>query len=405
MDPDVDALRDKFRALQPILDERTRRLWAGVEARALGRGGISAVARATGMSRTTVRAGLRELTADGTITPHAGIRKSGGGRKSLADRDPDLVDALQRKLDPVTSSDSQGALSWTCRSTARLAADLRAEGHAVSERSVNRLLHGLGYDLQSNWKGSEGRQHPDRDAQFQHISQRVAQFQAAGQPVVAVDADQKELTGPFRNGKREWHPEGKPEKARMHDIVDEELGKVTRYGVYDVTPNCGWVSVGVDHDTARFAVESLRRWWRAIGRAAYPAARRLLVIADNGSSNSSRGRLLSLELQELADELRLCIAVSHFPLGTSKWNNVEHRMVSHVTENWRGRPLVSRVVVVNLIGTAKTAGSFEIRAEVDEDSCATGRNVRDGQLANLDIDRDEFHGEWNYTLNPRPQNE
>ena len=405
MDPEAQTLHDKFRALQPILDERTRRLWAAVEARALGRGGISAVARATGMSRTMVRAGLRELAEDGTVVPRTGVRQPGGGRKSLTDRDPALTDALQRKLDPVTRGDPQSALRWTCRSAAHLAAELCAEGHVVSERSVNRLLHGLGYSLQANCKTLEGRQHPDRDAQFRHISQRVAEYQAAGQPVVSVDAKKKELVGPFRNGGREWQPKGEPEKVRVHDFVDKELGKVTPYGVYDVTANLGWVSVGVDHDTAEFAVESLRRWWRAMGRTAYPAARRLLVTADGGGSNSSRSRLWKLELQELADELGLRVAVSHFPPGTSKWNKIEHRMFSHVTQNWRGRPLVSREVVVNLIGAVKTDGGLEIRAELDEGSYPTGRKVTDEQMASLDIDRDKFHGEWNYTLKPRPTNE
>ena len=405
MDPDAEALHKKFQVLQPILDERTRRLWAAVEAQARGRGGISAVARATGMSRSTVRAGLRELAAGDTVAPRTGVRQPGGGRKSLTARDTSLVDALQRKLDPVTRGDPQSALRWTCRSAAHLAAELRAEGHTVSGRSVNRLLHGLGYSLQANCKTLEGRQHPDRDAQFRYISQRVAKFQAAGQPVVSVDAKKKELIGPFRNGGREWHPKGEPEKVRVHDFVDKELGKVTPYGVYDITANLGWVSVGVDHDTAEFAVESLRRWWRAMGRAAYPAAQRLLVTADGGGSNSSRSRLWKLELQELADELGLRIAVSHFPPGTSKWNKIEHRMFSHVTQNWRGQPLVSREVVVNLIGAVKTEGGLEIQAELDEGRYAKGRKVTDEQMASLDIDRDEFHGEWNYTLKPRPKSE
>ena len=404
MDPNTKALQDKFRALEPILDERSRRLWAAVEARALGRGGISAVSRATGLSRTTVRSGLRELGDDGTVTPSASVRQPGGGRKSLEARDPALVDALQRKLDPVTRGDPQSALRWTCRSAAHLAAELRAEGHAVSERSVNRLLHGLGYSLQANRKTLEGRQHPDRDAQFRHISRRTAEFQAAGQPVVSVEARKKELIGPFRNGGREWRPQGDPEPVRVHDFVDKELGKVTPYGVYDIAANRGWMSVGVDHDTAEFAVESLRRWWWEMGRVAYPAAQRLLVTAAGGGSNSSRSRLWKLELQGLADELGLCISVSHFPPGTSKWNKIEHRMFSHVTKNWRGRPLVSRAVVVNLIGAVTTEGGLEIRAELDEGSYATGRKIMDEQMASLEIDRETFHGEWNYTLKPRPEN-
>ena len=401
MDPDVEILHAKFLALRPLLDERTRRLWAAVEARARGRGGISAVARATGLSRGTVRTGLRELAAAGAAPPTARVRKPGAGRKALTERDPALVSALQRKLDPVTRGDPQSALRWTCRSAARLAAELRAEGHAVSERSVNRLLHALGYSLQANRKTWEGRQHPDRDAQFRHVSRRVAHFQARRQPVVSVDARKKELVGPFRNGGREWRPQGRPQEVQVHDFPDQELGKVTPYGVCDSTANRGWISVGVDHDTAEFAVESLRRWWRAMGRPAYPEARQLLVTADGGGSNGSRSRLWKLELQGLADELGLEISVCHFPPATSKWNKIEHRMFSHVTQNWRGRPLVSREVVVNLIGAVTTAGGLTIRSELDEGRYATGRKVTDAELESLDIDRDKFHGEWNYTLNPR----
>ena len=400
MDPDAEILHAKFLALRPLLDERTRRLWAAVEARARGRGGISAVARATGLSRGTVRTGLRELAAAGAAPPAVGVRKPGAGRKALTERDPALVNALQRKLDPVTRGGPQSALRWTCRSAERLAAELCAEGHAVSERSVNRLLHALGYSLQANRKTLEGRQHPDRDAQFRHVSRRVADFQVRRQPAVSVDARKKELVGPFRNGGPEWRPQGQPQGVRP-DFPDRELGKVTPYGVCDITASRGWISVGVDHDTAEFAVESLRRWWWAMGRPAYPEARQLLVAADGGGSSSSRSRLWKLELQGLADELGLEISVCHFPPATSKWNKIEHRMCSHVTQNWRGRPLVSREVVVNLIGAVTTAGGLTIRPELDEGRYATGRKVTDVELESLDIDRDKFHGEWNYTLNPR----
>ena len=400
MDPVAEILRDKFRALQPLLDERTRRLWAAVEARALGRGGLSAVARATGMSRTTVRAGLRELADDGTVAPSAGVRRPGGGRKALADRDPDLVDALQRKLDPVARGDPQSALRWTCCSAGRLAAELRAEGHTVSERSVNRLLHGLGYSLRSGGKTLESGQCPDRDAQFRHISRLVAEFQAECQPVVSVDVKKQELSGPFRNGGPEWRSQVDPGPVQAHDGTVSELGRVTPYARNDVTANRDWVSVGVDHDATEFAVESLRRWWRSMGRPAFPAARRLLVAANGGVSHSGRSRLWKTQLQKLADDIGLRIAISHLPQGTSKWSKIQHRMCSRVTQDQPGCPSVSWEVVVNLIGPVTAGADLEIRAEPDEDGHVLVREVADEQLARLDIDRDQYRGEWNYTLNP-----
>ena len=281
---------------------------------------------------------------------------------------------------------------------------MRAEGHGVSERSVNRLLHGLGYSLQANRKTQEGKQHRDRDAQFGHISRRVQEFQQRGEPVVSVDAKKKELVGKYRNAGREWHRKGDPEQVQVHDFPDPELGKAIPYGVYDLTANAGWVSVGVDHDTAEFAVETLRRWWRQMGRRAYPGAGALLVTADGGGSNASRSRLWKLELQGLADESGLAVSVCHFPPGTSKWNKIEHRMFCHITQNWRGRPLVSREVVVNLIGSVRTKAGLTIQSELDENSYATGRKVTEQQIKNLSLKRDKFHGEWNYTLSPRASN-
>ena len=401
----AESIKIKFETLQPLLDERTRRIWAAVEAKALGRGGISRVAEATGMSRTTVRSGLRELeTGTVVVAPGERQRRPGGGRKRVTERDPQLAAALERKLDPVTRGDPMGPLRWTCSSAARLAEELRSEGHAVSERTVNRLLHALGYSLQANRKTLEGRQHPDRDAQFLHINRSVQQFQSRGEPVVSVDAKKKELLGRYRNGGREWHRQGEPEEVAVHDFQDPELGKAIPYGVYDLTANAGWVSVGVDHDTAEFAVETLRRWWREMGRVAYPGAERVLVTADGGGSNSSRSRLWKLELQGLADESGLRVSVCHFPPATSKWNKIEHRMFSYITQNWRGRPLVSREVVVNLIGAVRTKGGLTIRSELDENSYATGKKVTDEQMKSLSIKRDSFHGEWNYTLSPRPHN-
>ena len=402
MATEKESLQGKYAALGPLLDERTRRLWAAAEARAIGRGGITRVAEATGMSRVTVRAGLRELESGASASARPGrLRSPGGGRKALAERDPGLVGALERELDPVTRGDPTGPLRWTCSSAARLSQRLREAGHPASERTVNRLLHDLGYSLQANRKTREGRQHPDRDAQFRRIDRRVRAFQRLGQPVVSVDTKKKELVGPYRNGGREWRPKGQPEEVRVHDFIDRDLGKAIPYGVYDLTANAGWVSVGVDHDTAAFAVETLRRWWRQMGRRAHPDARRLLVTADGGGSNGSRSRLWKPELQNLADELGLRVSVCHFPPGTSKWNKIEHRMFCHVTQNWRGRPLVSHEVVVNLIGATTTKAGLSIRSELDEGLYPTGIKVPDEQMDALAIKRDAFHGEWNYTLSPR----
>ena len=398
----TQALKGKFAVLGPLLDERTRRLWAAAEARSIGWGGVTRVAEATGMSRGTVRAGLKELDSGEPASARpARLRSPGAGRKALTERDPGLVRALERQLDPVTRGDPMGPLRWTCSSAARLAQRLQSVGHPVSERTVNRLLHELGYSLQANRKTLEGRQHPDRDAQFRRIDRRVRAFQRLGQPVVSVDTKKKELIGAYRNAGREWRPKGRPEEVKVHDFIDRELGKAIPYGVYDLTANAGWVSVGVDHDTAQFAVHTLRRWWRQMGRHTYPDAKRLLITADGGGSNSSRSRLWKFELQKLADALGLCISVSHFPPGTSKWNKIEHRMFCHITENWRGRPLVSHEVVVNLIGATTTKGGLAIRSELDEGHYPTGRHVSDEQMDTLSIKRDAFHGEWNYSVSPR----
>ncbi len=403
--PMTQAIKAKFVALAPLLDERTRRLWAAVEARAIGRGGITRVAEATGLSQTTIRAGFRELDSRSTSDTHKAtserLRRPGGGRRALGAHAPRLLTALEVLVDPVTRGDPMGPLRWTCKSAARLATELHNQGYTVSERSINRLLHALGYSLQSNRKTIEGSHHPDRDAQFQHINRRVKAFHRQRQPVVSVDTKKKELIGRFRNGGREWSPKGQPEPVQVHDFPDKELGKVIPYGVYDMATNTGWVSVGVDHDTAAFAVETIRRWWRHMGSPAYPRAQRLLITADGGGSNGSRNRLWKMELQKLADDLRLRIAVCHFPPGTSKWNKIEHQMFCHITENWRGRPLVSREVVVNLIGHTTTRTGLEIHAELNENRYPTGREVTEQQMESLSLKRDKFHGEWNYALVPR----
>jgi hypothetical protein len=404
----VDAIRTKFAALEPVLNERARRLWAAVEARTIGRGGITHVAEATGLSRITIRAGLRELDRPATPpdpkTRHQRIRRRGGGRKPLVDQDPQLLHALETLVDPVTRGDPMSPLRWTCKSAAKLADELRSQGHDASERSVNRLLHALDYSLQSNRKTIEGGDHPDRDAQFQYINRRVKAFQRQGQPVVSVDTKKKELVGQFRNGGREWRPKGQPEGVKVHDFPDEELGKAIPYGIYDQATDTGWVSVGVDHDTAAFAVETLRRWWRHMGSCVYPHAKKLLLTADGGGSNGSRCRLWKVELQQLADEIGLGISVCHFPPGTSKWNKIEHRMFCHITQNWRGRPLVSREVVVNLIGHTTTRTGLEIRSELDANSYPIGREVTVEQMEAISIKKDKFHGEWNYTILPKAKN-
>jgi transposase len=401
----TQAIAVKFASLAPLLDERTRRRWAAVEARALGRGGIMRVAEATGLSRATIRAGVGELDAPGVGEDREAsterIRRAGGGRRTMVEGDPRLLQALEQLVEPVTRGDPMSPLRWTCKSAARLAQELQGQGHAVSERTVNRLLHALGYSLQSNRKTLEGRQHPDRDAQFQYLNRRVKAFQRQGQPVVSVDTKKKELVGQFRNGGREWQPMGQPERVKVHDFPEKALGKVIPYGVYDMAANTGWVSVGVDHDTAEFAVETLRRWWHHMGHEAYPQATRLLITADGGGSNGSRCRLWKVELQKWADELGLQLSVCHFPPGTSKWNKIEHRMFCHITENWRGRPLVSREVVVNLIGHTTTKTGLEIRSALDENRYQTGREITDEQMEDLAIKREKFHGEWNYTIKPR----
>lgn len=403
--PTSETIAAKFIRLRPLLDERARRMWAAVEARAMGRGGMSRVAEATGLSRVTIRAGLQELAladhGSGPQAPPARLRRRGGGRKPLSLHDPHLLHVLETLVDPVTRGDPMSLLRWTCKSASQLAAALRAQGHPVSERTVNRLLHDLGYSLQSNRKVLEGSTHPDREAQFQYMNRRAKAFQQQRQPVISVDTKKKELVGQFRNGGREWSPQGQPEEVEIHDFPSKTLGKVIPYGVYDETTNTGWVSVGVDHDTAEFAVETVRRWWRHMGSQTYPKAKRLLITADGGGSNGSRCRLWKVELQRLADETSLRISVCHFPPGTSKWNKIEHRMFCHITENWRGRPLVSREVVVNLIGHTTTTKGLVIRSALDEHSYPTGREVTAEQMERLALKQEKFHGEWNYTLRPR----
>lgn len=400
----LTKIANKYQALSARLDEATLRLWAAVEARDLGRGGVSTVAKAVGISRTTIYAGLAELdhtTLTTLAAPNQRVRTQGGGRKKLTRKDPTLLRDLDALVDPTSRGDPMVALRWTCKSTPRLAKELQAQGHAVSQRTVCDLLAQMGYSLQSTRKTREGGNHPDREEQFQHIASQVAQCQAAGDPVISVDTKKKELIGDFTNGGQEWQPKGKPEEVRVYDFIDPDLGKVAPYGVYDLTANQGWVSVGIDHDTAEFAVESIRRWWREMGQPLYPKTKRLLITADCGGSNGYRVRLWRVQLQKLADELGMTIQVCHFPPGTSKWNKIEHRMFCHITQNWRGRPLISRKVVVNLIGNTTTAAGLRIQAELDENPYQAGIKVSDQELAELAIEREGFHGEWNYKIKPR----
>jgi hypothetical protein len=403
----IAAVRQKYEALESIMDERMRRRWSATEAASIGWGGITAVAQATGLSRPTIQAGLAELKAApnslGNPTPSQGrIRRPGGGRHCLKETDSTLLQDLEALVEPTTCGDPQSPLRWTCKSTRNLAEELARQGHLVSHHTVARLLQEMDYSLQANRKTLEGASHPDRNAQFEHIYHRVRSFQRRGQPVVSVDTKKKELVGNFKNSGGEWRPKRQPEEVRSKDFKDKQLGKVAPYGVYDLTANAGWVSVGIDHDTARFATESVRRWWSRMGSTVYPRAKEFLITADSGGSNGSRLRLWKVALQELADAIGLSLSVCHFPPGTSKWNTIEHRMFCHITENWRGRPLISRAVIVNLIGNTRTRTGLRINAELDENHYPTGIKVTDDQLAAVRITRDEFHGEWNYTIKPKP---
>jgi hypothetical protein len=402
---DVGTIRAKYAALRPYLDERRRRLWAATEARAFGRGGVATVAAATGLRGNTIRAGLRELEAPGVVPPvsEQRVRAPGGGRKPLTTRDPALLRDLEALVEPVTRGDPMSPLRWTCKSTRHLAAALTQRGHRVSHQTVAELLHALRYSLQGNRKTNEGAAHPDRDAQFAHINAQADAFQRRGQPVISVDTKKKELVGDFKNGGREWQPAGRPEPVRVHDFVDRDLGKAIPYGVYDLAANQGWVTVGTDHDTPTFAVQAVRGWWDRMGHLTYPMATELLIMADGGGSNGSRTRRWKTELQRLTNETGLRITVCHFPPGTRKWNKIEHRMFCHITENWRGRPLVSREVIVQLIGSTTTRTGLTIRATLDTGAYPTGIKVTDAELAAVQLAPAEFHGEWNYTILPQSE--
>ena len=398
----VEQIRLKYEAFTPYLNERTRRVWAAIEARSLGHGGISAVSEATGLSRNTIAAGQRTLeeATEGTVVAE-GIRKPGGGRKRVEDQETGLIEALDRLVEPATRGDPQSPLRWTCKSVSNLAHALKQQGYCVSAKTVYTLLRSMDYSLQSNRKTREGKDHPDRDAQFEHIATTVAQFQQQQRPVISIDTKKKELVGNFQNPGQEWEPQGEPVAVNVHDFVDKTLGKAIPYGIYDLAQNQGWVSVGIDHDTAEFAVESIRHWWLEMGQLLYPHSKHLLITADCGGSNGYRNRLWKLKLQEFADEMGLTVHLCHFPPGTSKWNKIEHRLFCHITQNWRGRPLTSLQVIVNLIGSTTTEQGLEVHAHLDENRYKTGIKVTDEQFNAIAIRRKRFHGDWNYQISPR----
>ena len=397
MDITEENLIVKYKELKPHLDEKAFRLCVAADAKSLERGGISMVSRASKLSRTTIHAGLKDLK---NANHNGRIRNPGSGRKSLKEKNPKLLEDLDLLVDPVTRGDPESPLRWTSKSTTKLAEELRARNHSVSQRSVWNLLKDLGYSMQSNRKVNEGTSHPDRDAQFQFIADTVKTFQGKCQPVISVDTKKKELIGNFKNVGAEWEKKGSPVRVNTHDFADKELGKVAPYGVYDINENKGWVNVGISKDTSEFAVESIRRWWYSMGVSVYPKAKVLVITADGGGSNGSRVRLWKVKLQELADELNLTIKVRHFPPGTSKWNKIEHRMFCHITENWRGRPLLTRQTVVNLIGSTKTKTGLEVKAVLDENTYQSGIKVTDEEINSINIFKEKFHGEWNYEIRP-----
>jgi Rhodopirellula transposase DDE domain len=396
-----ESIRRRFKLINGMLDERLRRYVAAAEALAIGRGGVSMVSRATGMSRGAIQAGVAELKQPARKrTPAGRIRRQGGGRKRTVDLDPSLRSDLEKLLEPATRGDPETPLRWSCKSSRQLSSELNGQGHRTSHRMVVALLHEMDYSLQANRKTIEGASHPDRNAQFEHINRKVKEHLRTKDPVISVDTKKKELVGNFKNGGREWRPQGDPEQVQIHDFVVPELGRAIPYGVYDLGQNTGWVSVGVDHDTAEFAVATIRRWWYSMGRPAYRQAKRLLITADAGGSNGPRLHLWKLELQKLADEIGLPISICHFPPGTSKWNKIEHRLFSFISQNWRGRPLTSHAVIVKLIAATRTTTGLKVRAALDRNTYPAGLKVDKQAIANIQLKPARFHGDWNYSILP-----
>tara|TARA_Y100000758_G_scaffold292796_1_gene248310 strand:+ start:61 stop:1272 length:1212 start_codon:yes stop_codon:yes gene_type:complete len=397
---EITTLRTKYIALSADLTERSRRLWAATEALAVGHGGIALVERATGLSRATITRGIEELKSGDSVRPGR-IRHPGGGRKRKVVQDPSLASDLEALVEPTAAGDPNSPLRWTALSVRKLATELQALGHSVSHQVVAELLAAQDYTLQANRKTREGTSHPDRDAQFHYLNAQVCACQDHGQPAISVDTKKKELVGDFKNGGQEWRPKGKPEPVRVHDFVIPEQGKAIPYGVYDLHRNEGWVSIGIDHDTACFAVNTIRRWWKVMGRPVYRQVTTLLITADAGGSNSAQSRLWKWELQQFANRTGLAITVCHFPPGTSKWNKIEHRLFSYIAMNWRGKPLVSLATIISLIGATSTEAGLRVRTEVDPGLYPTGVTVTDEQMAALNLERHPFHGEWNYTIRPK----
>jgi len=403
----IDEIRSRYEDLAPVMDERVTRLWAAGEAKSLGHGGIAAVTEATGILGKRIRYGIRDLaemqrSPPGEAPRQQRVRRPGAGRKLLTETDSTLVPDLESLIDPSTRGDPESPLRWTCKSVRKLTGELRVLGHEAGAQKVSELLHELGYSLQGTRKTREGSAHPDRNAQFEHINAQAKAFQRAGEPVVSVDTKKKELVGDFANRGKEWQPAGEPVPVRVHDFIDKKLGKAVPYGIYDVARNEGWVNVGIDHDTSEFAVESLRRWWRRMGRRVYPDATRLLVTADGGGSNGYRTRLWKRELQRFVDESGLAVTVAHYPPGTSKWNKIEHRMFCHITQNWRGRPLESVESIVSLIGSTTTKAGLRIRSALDKNHYEKAIRVSDEEMADIHISPHRFHGDWNYTIRQSP---
>jgi hypothetical protein len=397
---DAGVVKEIFEILDPVVDERVRRLFVAAGAMAFGYGGISEVSRATSVSRETIRSGIKELIGPEEISKGR-IRRKGGGRKKTVLKDPSLKTDLESLIEPATCGDPESPLRWTCKSVRRLSTELKAMGHKTSHRMVAELLHEMNYSPQANKKTIVGTTHPDRNGQFQFIHGKVKEHLSSHQPVISVDTKKKELVGNFKNSGRELRPRGNPEEVLVHDFIIRELGRAAPYGVYDIGQNLGWVSVGIDHDTSAFAVEAIRRWWYFMGQQAYPKAKRLLITADSGGSNGARVRLWKVELQKLADETGMDISVSHLPPGTSKWNKIEHRLFSFISQNWRGKPLISHEVIVNLIAATTTETGLKVRCQLDTNSYPKGIKVADKQLKEINILTHEFHGEWNYTIRPR----
>jgi transposase len=393
----IELLKERYNRMLPFLTEKQKRLYLGNEAYLLGFGGVSEVSRITGVSRRVISEGIKELKKPDEFTFER-IRKEGAGRKPTIAKDKTLIEDLEKLIEPLTRGDPESPLRWTCKSLRNLADSLKAMNHKTSHRMVGQILHELKYSLQANRKTQEGGTHPDRNAQFEYINETVKKFHSKNQPVISIDAKKKENVGEYKNNGKEWQPKGTPEKVNVYDFIDKELGKVCPYGVYDIGENMGWVNVGIDHDTASFAVESIRRWWNIMGKEIYTTATELLITADGGGSNSSRSRLWKKEVQNFVNETGLKIKVCHFPPGTSKWNKIEHRLFSYISQNWRGKPLVSHEVIVNLIASTKTSKGLKVKCQLDENKYPTGIKVSDEDLAKVNIEYDSFHGEWNYTI-------